>query len=348
MKKTLQLAGLLAGVVLVSLARFTPEVSYWYPAGAGYQVARVPGLVAQFQDPFAPLDFNVYTIVGNALTWRLLPPVVGGLLHLPVTAYFAAPLFATALLLGVSAAYVYRRTCSGRTTLIAALLLATSSAFFTTTGWLGNFDGLYLTALVVVAFTGSPVALGAACALGPWCDERFLLLLPATFLLRQLTQPGPLRPTVLAALAGIAPYVLLRLWAAGQNDGSLVLQLTNQQRAFDSYVGYVPVGWWMGFRLGWAAIAIGVWASLRKNPAAIRPAQLLLPFALAAGLAAIVFLAWDLSRSIAALTPFLLAGVIYWPESRLRFLGIAAFFNLLLPAAHVAESQIITIQSFWN
>jgi len=346
LKKTLQLAGLLAGVVLVSLARFTPEVSYWFPAGAGYQVARVPGLVAQYQDPFAPLDFNLYTIVGNALTWRLLPPVVGGLLHLPITAYFAAPLFATALLLGVCAAYVYRRTGSGRTTVTAALLVATSSAFFTTTGWLGNFDGLYLTALVIVAFTGNPVTLWGACTLGPWCDERFLLLLPATFLLRQVTQPGPLRPTILAALAGIAPYVLLRLWAAGQNDGSLVLQLTNQLRAFDSYVGYVPVGWWMGFRLGWAAIAVGIWAALRKSPTASRPAQLLLPFALASGLAATVFLAWDLSRSTAALTPFLLAGVIHWPESRLRFLGIAAVFNLLLPAAHVAESQIITIQSF--
>jgi len=344
---SLKLLGAVVLAATLSLLRYAPAVTILNPdIGFGYAVARVPALTRQLADP---AGWESQPNEPVALRWRLLPPTFGHLLRMRPASYFALPWLGATILLLLIVACTYRETRSVGWSALTGALACTSSWFFISTGWLGQFDVFYLIGLMVVVFTPPPFAVWAACTLAPWCDERFLLILPACLVLRWArSQPAARRRALLAAAAGIAPYVLLRLWAAAQGDASIGRQLGGQESELHAYLRNLPDGWWMGFRTGWMLIGLGVAGAAAVLP---RPGRLLLILSLLGGLGAIALLAWDISRSIAVLLPFLVHGAIVlrqrWPRAGWRVLAAAAALNIVLPASHVVETHRIPIRSVW-
>jgi hypothetical protein len=316
------------------------------------EAARVPLLLAQLRDPvhWDRLDWAGTTTVdqlvanGNALRWRLLLPVAGHLLRLPPAAYLGLA-WAGALWLQAAAAYYgHRLTRDVRATVALVALIATSSTFFVATGWLGQFDAFYVLGLVVFCLSPSTVMLAAACALAPWVDERFLLLLPACACARWALYPD--RRSQLWSVAAILPYVAAHVAAMAMGDGSVVTQVHFQTVDAASQlrycVTYLPLGILEGFRAGWIVVAAG--AMLVWSRCGGRAERAGLAVAALTGLGATFFLAWDSSRSAAVFTPLLVLGCgRSWARRALPWL---ALLNLVLPAAHVYGDAFMPLHSF--
>jgi hypothetical protein len=322
-------------VALLSLARFTPEV--WpgqpYPP-QWFGGARVAALLAQKRDPVhwdRTADFVMSG--GGALKWRLLMPVIGHDLGLTSTQYLLLPWVGALWLLALAGKYSLENGGTPGRAAATVALVATSSCWFVPTGWLGQFDPFYLVALLVAAFSPSAVAVCAAGLLGPWVDERFLLMLPAVACLRWRLYPSWRWARVLAL--SVAPYLLVRLAALLSGDASVSGQYALQAPAFIHWLPWVSLGWAHGWRLGWLPIATCLVALVRD---ASPPRRWALAASLAAGLGAIAFLAFDASRSIAALVPFLVLGAARWRGT--ATLWLAAALNFALPAYQV--SAIVT------
>jgi len=342
MAKGLTTAVVLGSSIVVacalSLLAITPRVVFWRDYPGTYEAVKVPAVLAQLRDPggwdralWIDPSFNAI----QTLRWRLLPPVVGQLLHLPPRAYLGLPWLGLVALVGACVHYL-RDRLSVWVLLAAGVLATTSSAFFCSSCFVGYFDPFYQLALVVFTFAPSPLLAAGACALGPWCDEKFLLMLPACACLRWVREPS-WRSTVWPTLA-ILPYCAARLAALAAGDTSVSRQIAMQGAVFADYAPALPLGWWYGFRLGWVAVGVGVaaaWRALGWRAGSLMAASLL------AAVAAVSFLAWDTTRSIAMALPFLVAGA---RERRLRpwLVGLAAL-NLLLPAAYVWCGHPVTV-----
>ena len=338
-QRWLLIAVLTVAAMGVSVLAITPRVVFWkdYPDMV-FETARLPSLVAQLADPihWDQAYLNNPLFGDNALRWRLLPPVVGHALHLPPKVYLGLPWLGLFFLVGASLHYLQRRGMAPLALLATGVLIGTSAVFFGSSTSIGYFDCLYLLGLVIFCFTPSPLVAVIACLLGPWCDEKFLLLLPACALLRWSWQPG--WNWVAGAALGVALYCGARLTALAGGDSSLSLQLAMQGKVFSHYWRSLPLGWWHGFRAGWIVIGVGTWLAWRQLP---RPIGLVFLAGLLAALGAISFLAWDTTRSIAMLFPLFLVGAA---EPRLqRGLVWMAVLNVLLPAAYLCCADPVRV-----
>ena len=312
--------------------------------GAGsapdFALGRVPGLLQQFNHPFGWEHFGPE--VPNAIRWRLLPPVLGRLLRLSPAGYFTLPYLGVLLMLAAVAYHARGRGGSDVGAVCTTLLAATSSPFFVSTGWVGQFDAFYVFGLILFVFADRNLTLWAVCSLAPWCDERFLLILPACAVLRyvRLNRADWLIPSIV----GLTPYVVMRLWATLHGDVTIGRQFVIPQQAYGEYLRHVPIGWWMGFRAGWALIGAGlvaIWVAARRRAIA-------LGLALVAGLSLITALAWDLSRSIGVLLPFLVYGAVVLPQPRRKWrfaLVVLVLLNLTLPVSHVVAYLHVPVAS---
>jgi hypothetical protein len=323
----------------LSLLAITPRVVFWRDYPGTYEAVKVPPMLAQLKDPgnwdralWTDPSFNA----SQTLRWRLLPPVVGQLLHLPPRAYLGLPWVGLTLLVGACLHHLQGRGVGGWGLLAVGVLVGTSSAFFSSSCALGYFDPFYLLALVIFTFTPSPVLAAGMCALGPWVDEKFLLMLPACLSLRWVRQPSWKCAAWFAA--AISPYCLVRLVSLACGESSVARQIAMQGAVFADYAPALPLGWWYGFRLGWVAVGIGLaaaWRALGWRAGSLMAASFL------AAVGAVSFLAWDTTRSIAMALPFLVAGA---GERRLRpWLAWLAALNLLLPAAYVWCGHPVTV-----
>ena len=117
-------------------------------------------------------------------------------------------------------------------TILVTLLFATLPWFFVSSGWLGYFDSWYVLGLVAAAFVPSRWVLGAAAALTPWVDERFLLAARGPVDSRGVAAAyGRSRRTcspfdVAIAVAGAIPYLAARaiFWLHGDADSQTYIQ----------------------------------------------------------------------------------------------------------------------------
>jgi len=228
---------------------------------------------------------------------------------------------------------------------IGTVGFATSGPFITALGWLGLNDGWYLLALLESAAGNSLWALSAWAFVGPWIDERYLIALPLVLFVRmrlRTPEPGLCKRTCLAACAGIAPYILLRV-GFGLTHGDAVSSgyIDSMLDVFRIYAAYLPLGWAMGYRVGWLALAVGLLANGISWRSRLTGTALS-----AASLMAISVVAWDLDRSTGVLLPAYVAGVVVAARagarspdaglSRLLALGLACvLLNLALPYAHI-------------
>jgi hypothetical protein len=275
-----------------------------------------------------------------AMQWRLLPPLVCHALHLPGATPLVLPW------LGIIAATAYvavlfrRRLDDWRFVSGGTLLFATTSAVLVPVGWLGMNDAWVWLGLLAVAFGRARWALPLACLLCPWIDERFLIGYPLAWLVGCFDRNAGWKWSALLDGLWLLPYGALRLWL-GRNDQA-ASGATHEFLAYSLQQTLVvlplaPLGWWMGLRAAWLAVAYAGWTTPPGR-------RLLGAVTLLATAGVCVVLASDLSRSIAIIMPAVLLGCFEYarrtPASAPQVLLALGVANLLIPAAHVTYVHI--------
>jgi hypothetical protein len=330
-------AGSLALVVCAWF--YPPRLAAWSRRDVRLQEwSRADAFLKQCQQPLRQ-------DVEPAVRWRLLPPVACHALGLKGNQPLAFCWLGLAMLAVALAARLDLLAGSRAWALVGTVGFATTGPFITPLDWLGLNDGWYLLALLESTAGKSLWALTAWTFVGPWIDERFLIALPLALFVRtrlRAPEPGSVARACLAASAGIAPYIALRAgFSLSHGDAASSSYIGAMLEVFRIYASYVPLGWAMGYRFAWIAIATGLLAR------GIGWGRRVTGIALAAsGLAIISVVAWDLDRSTGVLLPAYVAGVVQAARaaaqaaggvrSRLLMLGAAAvLLNLALPYAHI-------------
>jgi hypothetical protein len=320
----------IVAAVLVSLFFFSPKFHLWALSDTNsFETARGIQVLKQLDDPWTLHS-------RNALRWRLLFPVLGNVLGLSRKLFLALPFLGSLLLLFQICSIVEDRTGRRDYTFLATIVAATLSSHFIPTQWLGLFDAWYLLGLVGVAFASRRSPAFLYCLFCPWVDERFLIALPLALLTRELMES--IRPRLstfhLACLAGVLPYVTLRLGALflyGEGMAYLVRSLEDFQ-----WIPWSPLGWWMGFRAAWLLIGVFFYGLAKIHTLRLAWTTILLTI-LTTGV--VTLLARDISRSVAVLLPLFVSGTLLLPrllaDRAIVFMGLVAASNLLIPALHV-------------
>lgn len=275
-----------------------------------------------------------------AMQWRLLPPLACHALRLPGNMPLALPWLGIVAATAYAAVLFRRRLDDWRFVMGGTLLFATTSAVLVPVGWLGMNDAWVWLGLLAVAFARARWAAPLACLLCPWIDERFIIGFPLAWLVgRHERGTGWSWPATREAL-WLLPYAALRLWLTRQDavaNTAMHQFLADHLRQTVLLVPLVPLGWWMGLRAAWLAVAYACWTTPPRR-------RLLGAITLAATTGASVVLAADLSRSIAILMPVVFLGCFEYarrsPAGAPRALLLLGVANLLIPAAHLTYVHI--------
>lgn len=331
------------GAALIAICFFAPRFWLWPAAGMPLRdlVAIQPELhrayyaLQQLQDPWQKIDSDVNRVI----EWRLLWPVVAHYTGMSPKVYFALPFAGCLAALAVLAGFVWRATRDGVVTACATLLVATTSWFFVSTGWLAYFDSWLVLALLLASFAQRRAVLFATALLAPWIDERFILALPLCVGVRALdaTNRNTLWSDARWLAGGIAPYVAIRIGAEIFHVRSTSASYWTQRPMVPAPLEGMWLGLWHGLRLGWIPVVLAAVAGARgKHWFALG--------AVAMSFLANVCIADDLSRSSSVAVPMIVAGIVCWsrrpmlhPRWSLALLGAA---NLLLPAAHIIATPL--------
>lgn len=121
-----------------------------------------------------------------ALQWRLLPPLVAHWLGLRGWGAFILSWTGVVALLGYAVTAALTRLPRRVDALFVGILVGTTAAVFTPTAWIGLNDGWLWLAVLAATFGRSRRVWAAACLLGPWIDERFIVGLPLIVVARWL------------------------------------------------------------------------------------------------------------------------------------------------------------------
>lgn len=330
---------------LVSLYFFAPRLVYWRllpieQAGTTAEVIRAQAALAQLEHPFAHFTSDV----NRVLHWRLFFPLLGRALHLPPKVYLALPHLGAILVLLLAGWLLAKHEVDTWTSLAITTLLATSSWFFVSIGWLGYFDSWFVLGVMAVVFTPGWQWNVVATLATPWIDERFVVILPFALILRLgYTRAFP-RPDVPDAsrtikwiLAALIPWLAIRLFsfAAGEDPttNGYLRGMYERQAAIPAY-NYLQ-GIWHGLRFAW--VPVFAWLVLARKENSRH--QVVLPAAFAGMLILNVFIASDIGRSMSVFLPAAMLGaLLWWRQDRPgagRALRLAAVLNLIFPAVHV-------------
>lgn len=278
-----------------------------------------------------------------AMLWRLLPPLLAHAVHLPGKTPLLLPWLGLLASTTYVAVLLRRRLNDNRFVFGGTLLYATTSAVLVPVGWLGMNDPWVWLGLLAVAFGRAAWAAPLACLLCPWIDERFIIGFPLAWLVARLDRGESLFGRPLLCALWLLPYTAARLLLARQDPATSAATsaFVQQQLAQNiRLLPLVPLGWWMGLRVAWAAAGYAVWDWPRARGA-------LVAVVLAGTLGISLLLASDLSRSVAIATPLVLAGCFALgrrePARAPQVLLILGVLNLLIPAAHLTYVNIDAI-----
>jgi len=324
---------LAVGLSVTALYRFPPLALPYESFDLSREGARVPALLAQLHDPVHwQQSYNFgWTQRGlaQALRWRMLIPVVAHDLRLTDRQYLWLPWVGSFILLALVGWYAWRSSHDVIKFAATVGLFVTSSAWSSGIWGLGCMDPFYLVGLLLVSFSPSPLAVLAACLFCPWIDERFLLALPLCAALRGTDGRGWWWP-----LLGVLPYCGVRLAALLAGDTGISDQIAMQGAAFWRFAIWLPIGWWHGWRAAWPLIVLALILVWHRESRLGR-------WLLASGVACLLviyFLAWDSSRSIAVLLPFMVYGVSRF-TSRPWVLCLLVALNFILPTTFVTATR---------
>jgi hypothetical protein len=278
--------------------------------------------------------------VEPALRHRLLPVYAARVLGLDGYAPLFLGWVGVIGLLAYIHALMGQLAVTRRVAISTVFLFASTSAVITSFGWLGIFDAWWVWALIIVAFAPQLWLVATVALLAPWIDERFIIGLPAAFVVRWLAYPwqGRQAARILLLLAVmVAPYAAWRFYSLlySQGDASGDFLSLN----FLVWVRLSPHGWWMAYRLAWVFLVL---AFVLPNASRVKGWQLGAVCALTV-IAAVVTAA-DLSRSAMTLAPLLLAGILLaWRNAAQqtdRWIPWLAMANFLVPYIHVVYNKL--------
>ncbi len=326
-----QLALIIAVSLMLSVTFFAPRLWLMQHVVPGsFQWDRAHTFLLQCQEPFR-------RDIEPAMQWRLLPPLVAHALHLPGATPLALPWLGLIAATAYTAVLFRRRIDDWRFVAGGTLLFATTSAVLVPVGWLGINDAWIWLGLLTVSFSRARWAVPLACLLCPWIDERFLIGFPLAWLAGRHVRDTDWSWSAAREALWLMPYLTTRFALAGQDStASMAAQqfLAYQLQHADKLLPFAPLGWWMGLRAAWAAVAYAAW----QTP----PSRRLLGVGtLVATLGVSFILASDLSRSTAIIIPVVFLGCFAYarrsPETAPRALLTLGLANLLIPAAHVVH-----------
>lgn len=349
---------LLIGVTaaIASILAYTPRFFAW-PAVGNYVVHRAPeygranALLMQIQDPWN----RKYDPLHEVLAWRMFFPLLWHYSHLPSRWILAMPHLGCVATLWLVAWLTYQRLRRWMTAILTTLLFAVLPWFFVSSGWLGYFDSWYVLGLLVAAFLPSRWALATSCLVTPWIDERFILALPLTLVLREgawaRSEERSWRESrfdVALAIACTAPYLAIRAlaWLLGDADAQTYVQ-THLQTLPQVPLWRFFAGLWSAYRAGWLLIVLGLWIWTRR---AGWKWGLGLTAVFAATAVGGLLIANDMSRSEMMTCAVLVFGIWLWeswrPRSFAWLLPVVVAANFLLPATHELWALQFSISRF--
>lgn len=330
--------------MLATLACFCPRFWLWPVAGLPLpefisiqpEFHRAFHALQQLEHPWMRIDDGVNRVI----EWRLFWPLVAHSLGLSAMAFLSVPFLGCLAALGATATIVARATADRATTVWITGLVATSSWFFVSTGWLAYFDSWLIFALLLASFARGQTLLVVTALLAPWIDERFITALPLCLAVRALERARDTsrarvsfaRETALL-VAGIVPYLAVRAGAEFTGARSTSASYWHDRPLLPAPLWALLWGLGHGLRLGWIFVLAGAAAAFRarQNRVAVVVA--------AVTLAANVSLADDISRSSSVAIPALVASLLWLrqvrPAAIRRALPVLAGCNFLLPAMHV-------------
>jgi tetratricopeptide (TPR) repeat protein len=335
-------AAILAAAITVVF--FCPAYSVWFgmfePGGAMFpETNRAADTLRQLHDPFV----KSLSPSNRVIEWRLFFPLLGYYLRLHPVVFLALPhvgcLAALALVIHIACRELGDRLWAFCTGVVAA----SCAWFFVSTSWLTYNDSWIVLGLLAVSAIRSRYVLVFAALCCPWIDERFVMLLPVclglrTYLFHDYRFPRDLVGDAAVALAGVSPYVLIRL-AAMLSGSDAALKAMEQSE----YIWPTPLrlleGAWAGLRGLWLYAAAFWWLAYR-----IRPLVWNLIFSVGTALVFTVscFIAADIGRSVSVFLPVGLVGLVLlhrsYPQWCIRSLPCVMVLNLVLPAAHVMST----------
>ncbi len=353
-------AGRVAGVAvlaaLVAIFRFSPNYVLWSALGTPFilpEVARADDALRQLQHPFVSID----NYTNRVLQWRLFFPLLGRALSLPSKVYLALPHLGCLLVLIFIVRLALRRGLDWGEAFAMAALLATCSWFFVSTGLLGFFDSWYLLGLLVLVFTEDLRLAAAAVIVTPWIDERFVIMLPLSLLLRWQYRAAFCAPSegtadwreTVRLGAALLPWLLIRVGALLAGHDPVTERLLQERNTHLNSVGaeYYLLGLWQGMRWAWIFVMSWLIFTWRQNLW-----RIWIPPTFLATLALSVFVAEDMSRSVSTLLPVIVLGVLLCARHGSRRFRTVLFgacaLNFIFPAAHVVGDSVVPIRNFYQ
>ena len=323
---------------------FCPRLVLWkglnVPLAWSYpEVNRAVDTLRQIQQPFSPIN----NPTNDVIRWRLLFPLLAHYLSIPDVVYLAIPHIGCILVLGWFTFLTLNLTKSRVDAFIASVLFGTTSWFFVSSGWLAYFDSWYILGLLLTAFHPSRSLVIASCLLVPWIDERFILALPLSLLVRaayfdrNVFSSKPFLLDVLAIIATTLPWVAFRAYLVFSAIDTCPSATTNQF-TFDKPGVFLTLldGWWNGLRGLWVYPIVFFVLFIRQRKIVT---SALLAAGLIIALVANLRFAGDISRSVSNIIPLVALGFFVSIRSpgfawRKLLIGLT-IFNLFMPASHV-------------
>ncbi len=329
----------------LSVLLFAPRYHVWAlldlpPSTANPpEVNRAIDVLRQLEDP----SITITNEVNRVINWRILFPWIGHFLKVPPLVFLLHPFVGCFVTLVYLVIVTWRITGDRLLSGLATILIATASWFFVSTGWLSYGDSWIILGLLILSFSPSRVAPVVSTLIAPWIDERFILAVPLSLMVRSILfrrspvgDPIRLRNDWLRCLIPVIIYAGLRVVAilSEQDEGSV--NHLREHVVPDRNWRELLRGQWAGLRSLWVSLGLAVLLSIRKV-GWLSALALLLTIIMTVGLN--IALARDLSRSASTLVPAALLGLCLLGENRRQFArlltAVLVAVNLLLPAEHV-------------
>ena len=296
---------------------------------ATFEVVHHKGEVLFDQDNYGEQDR------GFLFTFRVLVPLVGGMLNLGTAGYFVLQAVVGFLLFVVVARLVERETSDRVTatflTLGLALTYAGSVAFLEVRA---NFDGTALLFLAVAALAVKPLGVFLATFAATWTDERAIFAASLVLLFHALKQSSTASAVALAVVVhAILRFVLTQIYDL--TDPLLI----GGHAYFTDQFNNLPLGLWTGLESLWllvGAACVVLWHHRQKY-------ALMSYFFFMAGVTALAIAVIDVTRSMIYLLPAVFVAVRILSRTSIpdlrKLAGYALALSLVWPVYYVGGNH---------
>ncbi len=354
----LLVASLTAFVIVIYF--FSPRFVIWEGVGLGtpisYSNPEVNRALFTLKKIETPFQFILYPPPDQnfSANWRFFFPLLGHYLHIPALIFFCLPHFGCLIVLALIIHLVCKYTGNRLLALETAILMATTSWFFVSTGWLTYFDSWLVLGLLVISFSSSFWMVAFACAITPWIDERFVMTLPIACIVRgvyfnlfsQRLWKSYWRDILIICVATF-PWIVFHLFIEFQGITPYPVSDHVKHLSKNILLGKVITSHWAGLRLVWIFVLLFMWYAFRPWKQRWIPA--VLGIILTSEVLLLATLAGDWSRNMSTLIPAAVLGVLllhkYSTVWAHNCVFLATVFNLLAPASHGFDTWQLPISN---